>query len=116
MSSRVSWFRSISFAEFRRYDHFPETRVAILLPAIQDFRRRDGLAPIVKSATRTVLGCALTGDVAAVCSPLAGDSFWREHNADRAALLERPPTTPGSSANRRFAAVGSFRRVEGPSS
>jgi hypothetical protein len=82
-----------SFAEFRRNDQFPEPRVAILLPAIQDFRRRDGLAPITKGATRTALGRALASDVPDVCSPLASDSVWREHHADRVALLERPPTT-----------------------
>jgi hypothetical protein len=65
-----------SFAEFGRYDHFPEPRVASFLPPIENLRQRHAFDLIAKNADNGALPHALTGDVAAVRSPLAGDFVW----------------------------------------
>jgi hypothetical protein len=35
----------------------------------------------------------VSGDVATVCAPLSGGPVWRVHHANRAALVELPPST-----------------------
>src|ERR1039458_1850675 len=85
------------FAEFRRNDHFPEPRVACLLPAIKDLRRRNDFALVAKGAGIAALHCTVAGDVATVCAPLAGGPVWRVHHANRASLVELPPPSTRSA-------------------
>ena len=63
MRSQVSWIQVDPFAEFRRDDHFPEPRVAGLLPAVEGLRRRNAFALIAKSAGFVALCHTVARDV-----------------------------------------------------
>lgn len=94
------------FAEFRRNDHFPEPRVACLLPAIDDLRSHTGFALVAKSASFVALRCTVAGDVATVCAPLPGGPVWRVHYANRAALVELPPPSRSAVGTALLSALG----------
>jgi hypothetical protein len=54
----------------------PEPPVASFLPPIEDVRQRDAFGLITQNADCVGQSHALTGDVAAVRSPLAGNFVW----------------------------------------
>src|ERR1017187_1974586 len=91
-----------AFAEFRRNDHFPEPRVACLLPAIEDLRRRKDFALVANGGDFVALHHTVSGDVAAVCAPLSGGPVWRVHHANRASLVELPPPSTRSAVGTAF--------------
>ena len=88
---RLKSFSRLSFAEFRRDDHFPEPRVACLLPAIKDLRRHNDFALVAKRAGLVALHCTVAGDVPIVCA-LPGGPVWRVHHVNCASLVELAPT------------------------
>src|ERR1700680_917677 len=63
-----------SVAALRRYDHLPEALVARFLPTFEPRRDVDRLLAAIESngLRITLVGCALTGQVATMGSPLPG--------------------------------------------
>jgi hypothetical protein len=76
MSSRVSWFRSILSPNSGDMIIFQSRRSPAFCYPIEDVRQRDAFGLITKNADCVGQSHALTGDVAAVRSPLAGNFVW----------------------------------------
>jgi hypothetical protein len=63
-----------TFAEFGRYDHFPEPRIAGFLPPLENVSQCDAFGLVAKNGGLVALSDASAGDIAAVRSPLPGNS------------------------------------------